>query len=385
MLRTNIRRLRRAFTLVELMVAMALAIGIMWILAESFKMGLDLTRHAHATGSMMTQLDGARAVLARDLLADHFLADPNKPNGGVKLSDQRLDLLTNGGTGWYPPTGGFFRIISPYSNQLTPDTDGYNITQASTHALHFTAVLPANDQNLYTADAPVGGGKTYTSRAAEVAYFLVDSGLRTTPGPTGQTLYHLVRRQRLAALTPDERSSLMPSGGAAWAATDSTYTEVIAGDGTNTFTLSDLTNPSNRLPIAPTTPLPAPSGTPLQLSGARYGEDLLLSNVLSFEVLVDWGPNPFIATSGQPARAAAVGNWDWPYDALAVNPGQNTTYQNQGVFDTWSAVANWNNFGLMNNTAALPLAVRVKGLQITVRVFDPKTKQARQSTWKFSM
>src|SRR4051794_32261918 len=112
MLRTNQYRLRRAIGLVELMVAMALSIGIMWILAESFKMGLDFTRHAHSTGTMMSQLDGARAIMARDLLADHFLPDDNKPNRGLRLSDQRLDWLNNSGAQWYPPTGGFFRIIS---------------------------------------------------------------------------------------------------------------------------------------------------------------------------------------------------------------------------------------------------------------------------------
>src|SRR6185369_12394554 len=104
MIRTN--RNRRAIGLVELMVAMALSIGIMYILAESFKMGLDFTRNARSTGNMMSQLDSARAVLARDILAEHFLRDENKPNGGVRLSDQRLDFLNNAGAGWTPPTGG---------------------------------------------------------------------------------------------------------------------------------------------------------------------------------------------------------------------------------------------------------------------------------------
>src|SRR5436190_24187662 len=105
---TRTRRPKRlAFTLVELMVAMALSIGIMWILAESFKMGLDFTRHARSTGEMMNQLNAAGAVFARDLQADHFLRDDNKPNGGVKLSDQRMDQLNSFGQGWYPPTGGF--------------------------------------------------------------------------------------------------------------------------------------------------------------------------------------------------------------------------------------------------------------------------------------
>ena len=41
---------------------------------------------------------------------------------------------------------------------------------ATTCALHFTSVLPATERNLYTAK--VANGVTYTSRAAEIAYFL---------------------------------------------------------------------------------------------------------------------------------------------------------------------------------------------------------------------
>jgi hypothetical protein len=379
---TRRHRLRPAITLVELMVAMALSIGIMWILAESFKMGLDFTRHARSTGSMMNQLDGARAVVARDLLAEHFLRDENKPNGGVRLSDQRLDRLSNTSpsTGWKPPKGGFFRIISPAPTglDLRTDLDLYSMNTARNHALHFTSILPVTDQNLYTA---MVGGFRYTSRSAEIGYFLVDSGLRTSPGPSGETLYHLVRAQRLAATTSDEISGL--SGAVA----DS---GVIASNGTNQiYTLADLRDPSLRLNVSPST-MPG-MGTPpptFGIASARYGEDLLLSNVLSFEVMVDWGQNvgsPQVAGSTLATRTTLAGNWDSPFDHLSVNAGQNTTYTNAGLFDTWYPHPSWDNFALAVKPNALPLAIRVKQIQITVRVFDTKTKQARQSTWKFSM
>ena len=369
------RRFRRAIGLVELMVAMALSIGIMYILAESFKMGLDFTRNARSTGNMMSQLDSARAVLARDILAEHFLRDENKPNGGVRLSDQRLDFLNNAGAGWTPPTGGFFRIISPASTFETFDSDGFAINSARNHALHFTAILPVADQNLYTANSPAGTTTTYASRAAEVAYFLVDSGLTTSPGG-GQKLYHLIRRQRLVALTGDETASLLG------AANDP---EVVASNGTNTvYTLDNIRDPSLRLNVSPST-MPG-GGTPPPYFGpgnARYGEDLVLSNVLSFEVLVDWSQSAVTNSSLAPRQPPI--NWDAPFDTLAVNAGQNSTFTNMGLFDTWYPVANWNNFALANNAAALPLAVRVKQIQVITRVWDSKTKMARQSTWKFAM
>jgi hypothetical protein len=397
---THALRPRRAIGLVELMVAMALSIGIMWILAESFKMGLDFTRHARSTGSMMTQLDGARAVLARDLLAEHFLRDENKPNGGVRLSDQRLDWLNNSGQGWSPPTGGFVRIISPTVDTLQTvyDTDNFAMNTAANHAIHMTSILPATDQNPYSATI---GTTVFTSRAAEVAYLLVDSGLRTSPDPTlGRPLYNLIRRQRLVALTADEVTAL-----AAGVLAD-TNADVIAHNGTQARTLADIRDPSVRLNVQPSALPPVGSGPPtFGISHARYGEDLLLSNVLSFEVMVDWAPNvngvngpvgsrlgprPF---TGDPAVSAVsadrqpsypgLPNSDYPFDHLGAIKVQNNV--GPGVFDTWIGSPlnpTWN-IGLNTdspNAQKLPLAVRVKQMRITIRIFDTKTKQARQSS-----
>jgi type II secretory pathway pseudopilin PulG len=376
MIRTRITQpTRPAFTLVEMMVAMALCVGIMWILAESFKMGLDFTRHARSTGSMMTQLNGAGAVMSRDLLQDHFWRDDNNPyNGGVRLSDQRPNLLTTSGQGWTPPKGGYFRIVSPQpTTDITSaqEVSGFAISSATNHSLQFTTVLGPNDQNLYSATV---NGVPLLSRAAEMSYFLVDSGLTTSPGPLGKRLYNLHRRQRLLALTPDDRQPLQIAINGDPAA------EVVAHNGTTVFTLADVMNPALRV-----------GQTPFGLASARYGEDLLLSNVLSFEVLVDWDRNVNNLTGshlGPRAFGAPDFNTDFPYDYLSL-AGHNSAHPN--TFDTWHAVSGWNTFTTgpapapVPTTNRLPLAVRVKGLQITIRIWDPKTKQARQNTWKFSM
>src|ERR1700722_5597855 len=126
-------RHRRGFTLVELMVAAALAITIMWILSESFKMGIDFARNAHSTGDMMTQLNNAGQILTRDLQAPHFLLSDTPPvvagamrNGSTSatIASQMPDMLTaslspntvvgvsQAGIGYLPPNG-YFMLVSP--------------------------------------------------------------------------------------------------------------------------------------------------------------------------------------------------------------------------------------------------------------------------------
>lgn len=345
---------RRGVTLIEVMVAMALTLVIMLILAEAFKSSLDFVRSANSTGTMISHLNGAGTILTRDLNAEHFLPEDvtSKPNGGLRLSDQRLDWAgsTLPGKVWGPPRGGFFRIESPAPTSHGVDQDGFNITTAANHVLHFTSVLPGgSDQNLFAVRSPAGAaGTVYSSRAAEIAYFLVETG-QTDPGPSGRKVYNLIRRYRLIALDDQFVNSLTA------AVADTDVISVPNPNPTNTVnTLATVATPANRMPH-----------TAFGAANARYGEDILLSNVLSFEVLADWTPNPataapYAAAAPRPfTNAGIIDNSDSPYDYL---PGA-------GVFDT-------------SNPA---LYVRVKTIQVTIRVWDPRMKQARQNTWKFAM
>lgn len=373
---TQTRTGRPAFTLVELLVSVALSIGIMWILAESFKMGLDFTRHAHATGEMMNQLNGAGAILTRDLQAEHFAEDSGRKNRGVRLSDQRLDQLASGGSQWTPPPGGYVRIYSPAPGSSVNDQEGFAINTVNPTALpylQFTAVLPVGtDQNLFTVRSPANSTNVYQSRAAEVAYFLVPTG---KTGAAGQQLYDLYRRQRLVALNDDEAGNLQP------AVSDPDDSVVAGVAGTpgppptqpRVYTLADVTNPANRMPLTP------------YASGNRFRDDLLLSNVLSFDVQAEWTAGSTLPGSGGPRGFSS--NSDAPADYLAYETAggvcnTNTTANPKGTFDTWHRTSGgWNAPG--NN--AVPMAVRIRALQVTIRVFDPRTKMARQNTWKISM
>src|SRR5947208_479564 len=92
---------RAAFTLVELLVAAAVCLVIMAILANVFQVGIDTMRQMRSAGEMTDQLRAAGEVMKRDLGFPHLLAEDNKPNQGMRLSDQRIDLLVDNGNSSY--------------------------------------------------------------------------------------------------------------------------------------------------------------------------------------------------------------------------------------------------------------------------------------------
>jgi prepilin-type N-terminal cleavage/methylation domain-containing protein len=89
-------RRRQAFTLVEMLVSLALIVFIMTILAEAFSSGIETFRRLKAVGDLQDKLRNASSILRRDLAADHF-------EGKKRLSDP--DFWDNG-----PPKQGFFRL-----------------------------------------------------------------------------------------------------------------------------------------------------------------------------------------------------------------------------------------------------------------------------------
>ena len=499
-------RFRGGFTLVELMVAAALAITIMWILAESFKMGIDFARSARSTGDMMTQLNNAGQIMNRDLSANHFYVSQSGLTGNLgKLSAQRLDYLggpafegsqpstnsPNGAVasaGGYLPPAGYFRIVSPLpSTSLLDNSEGFSINTANPNSsLSFTVYLPQGlPQNVFTATSTTG--YTYSSQAAEVCYFIgsplgqgqpvgmtVPDSLTSTQvnqlqtqlqsqgySPTqiaaqiagmqqGQPLYNLYRQQRLVAPTTDYVSSLSPT---LTTESPTTIADILSittlpatppATGTvqqvNTLASFNTVYAVNNQPhetqcLFGTHKVPKVM-TPLQTHG-RIGDDIVLSNVLSFEVLATW-----MTPSGYPLvvqpnsnNSAPVGgtvplltplptpfaqNSNYPFDHLPLLK-INTNTALQYTFDTWFTFPkrqfyrypintrgnmlanwNWNNFYMLNNPGPLPdnaknplqnlanpnlipMPLRITGLQITIRIYDPKTKQARQNTWRLAM
>lgn len=413
---------RRGFTLVELMVAAAVCVLIMAVLATAFSLGIDTMRQMKSTGDMMGQLRGATVALRADLMAPHLLDRDGKQ---LKLTDLRWDLayvyddvskaagtagkfavklkIPGGDKDWEAPAYGFMRIGSGTLKPEGSDPDGLASGRATTHFLHFTSILPARtDEDYYTAYLDQ---KNFAAPGAEIAYFLDPTPTGNTGGPGTPTLHRLIRRQRIVPITDTERRDRP------WPRTpDPAVVSLrpLAGPPTSFFlnTMAELTAPANRLGQSITAaPLAGPAdGTlsPIAATG-RVGEDVLLSNVISFEVQVNWDA---AVESGLPKRLPTVRNpdpynplnlitaspqkSDHPFDVLPNPPanGNNTGGLNtMFVYDSWSNdFKGWTTN--LNQTSGVltpgpevpPLLVRVKAVQIRIRVWDPKFQNARQVT-----
>jgi hypothetical protein len=381
------------------MVSAAVCVLIMAILTRAFVLSTDTMRHLKATADMQDQLRAAMLVIRDDLSQNHFLPEDNKENKGLRVSDQRLDRLTINGAGrlqgWTPPIGGFFRARSDGGTVVDEglDNDNFRSHRATNHYLHFTSVRPGGrDQDEYSTTV---GGTLYRSPAAEIALFL-------DPAPTGSTgairTFNLLRRQRLLAMTALDVNRY-PTGDSSVV---SVFTPTSGAPSVNTMT--DVTNPQRRLGGAlnaiPTAGFNDNGLSPANAGGSRVGDDVLLSNVTSFQVQLMWTNAPS-ANSVQTrpfvnATNPTLDNTDFPFDHFQpfttapplptplTFPPHNTLSLGtanalDSTFDTWSsAIANWDL--VTRNQNALPQRVRVKGVRIVIRVWDTKLKMSRQAS-----
>src|SRR4051794_611441 len=140
-------RRRKAFTITELLVAMALIVFIMYILAEAFSAGSSAFRNLKAIGDMNEKLRTTSQTLRKYLQSDHF-------DGKRRLSDP--DFWKDG-----PPREGFLRIYNGSAPSLLKydptmpytiegyDLDGNDSYRAVDHALHFSVKLRGNNRGDY--------------------------------------------------------------------------------------------------------------------------------------------------------------------------------------------------------------------------------------------
>jgi hypothetical protein len=113
----------------------------------------------------------------------------------------------------------------------------------------------------------------------------------------------------------------------------------------------------------------------------QLGDDLLLTDVLSFDVKVlqqGYGPGsgyPFFVDLPHPA---SLGNNLTFLNYLAPTNPPGT--KGVSVFDTWTKYGQYGNWGTAGTPTSLPLKMRILALQITLRVWDERSQQARQMT-----
>jgi len=350
-------RRRSGLTLPELMVAAAMSMVIMLIIAFAFREGINSFRKLRGVGQMQDRLRSAQNVLKRDLSSEHFGGLFQQGINGPYVRDQRLDII-----GWKPPEEGYFEVrqLTPSQIELAPngtplvDGDGIPSYAATDHSLRFTVKLTGKRQQDWfyafvagngtgIGDVDFSSATAAATRWAEVAYFLSPNG----DNANGTPLYTLYRQEK----------PLFAS--AAGYQTPTTVARAANRSGGATFNY-------------------APTGS---------GDDILITDVLSFEVKVAWSNNtdPSMATVSPTfptPTTAGSGNLDWPV--------ANVSSQQGGRFDTGSTADvqaaspsyDWNNPASFNTTVsgAPRFRVRLSTVQIRIRVWDKATESARQIT-----
>lgn len=376
-------RARAAFTLPELLVVVTVTLVLMSILVQASTIITNTVSEAKAQGDFVGQERMAIAIMRRDLQCDHFLEDDGNPSvtRGRKVSDYRLD----GGVslsadqksilGYKPPKSGYFCAKAPGAaatgDNIIEGTDasGFDSSRSGNHFMQFTVVMRGGaPSDTMTADIPFQNANLTTATCAEVAYFLVYNG--TTPN--GIKYYKLIRRQRIAARNDDDA----PAYAQILNRTSPQVTdvndppEVVATTGTignfKMLTLSDLTVLGNRVPRA-------------QITNSRIGEDVLHNYVTSFQLMfkgsgrgegnTQW-PRPFSTT-----------NTYYPYDTLPFDGEYDTGELSLLTMPTSSTANNPNLAGSAtgSNTSRLK-PIRLTGVQITLRCWNPANRQTRQTT-----
>ncbi len=383
-------RRRQGFTLVELLVSVALIVFIMVILSEAFSASMTAFRLLKGVGDMDARLRTASNLLRNDLTADHF-------EGKKRLSDP--NFWAEG-----PPREGFFRLFhgsllkqtagSAYFQECDDGSgDSLPVNRAADHVLHFTAKRRGNNRgDFFTGQVPATSpllgvstnffnqpidaryqdvAGTYVSQWAEIAYFLQANGA-SAAGAT--PLFSLYRRQRLVlpnTLDANTNDPVKMTPIPAAAATMYNDLSLLTAGGNLAFNNpSDLAVPDRRL--SSYMPVTDSSGNPTN-------GDLILTDVLSFEVRVI-----VLTSAGGPSTPSALHS----LPAGSFVDGNNPSFGAAKVFDTWtdqastSPIANidYSSWATAGTTISLPLKAQVLALAVTIRVYDFKTEQTRQIT-----
>jgi prepilin-type N-terminal cleavage/methylation domain-containing protein len=371
---------RAGFTLVELMVAMALTLFVMVILTQAFVTSLDTFSGMKGVGDMQQNLRTAGNVIKNDLSQYHF-------DGARRLSDMSLSgqpLIVN-----QPAQAGFFCVwqgsaVVPASkaNSATPyvnegsDSNGVPSFRAHDHLIYMTVSRRGNrQQNFFTtplqgstSDLSAFFGKAtaydldpvaqlpyatltpaytgsspafYSSQWAEVVYFLVRTGSTEEPlnpnSQIGMPTFALYRAQFVMVPDGTGVSTLFSNRSRLEL---STFSGLSCNPGANNLTFY---SPADAALIPGSRVIPDlatfSSSNPRFTDGATLplpNVTLLLPNVISFHV-----------------------------QTIPTGPG---AVLGDGVYDTTKlGVGGYPSTGL-------------QAIQVTLRIFDSASRQSRQMT-----
>ena len=415
---------RNAFTLVELMVAMALIILMLSIMSQAFVIATGVMQGLKEVADMQEKIRPAITLLQRDLGANHF-------EGSKKLSDP--EFWDNG-----QPKEGYFMLWQDKANDVAEGTiNNVTFSQSAAlanHMLAFTVKLPGKSPNDFFdsslgasfgniffngAGTPLGmtdsNIRRFESNAnlihsdwAEVAYFLGPHNAGATPVADGNTdgknnppslpYFNLYRQQKLVLPSFNISGVTLP------VATAAIKEEISCETSTGTFNKpSDLTVPWKRMGNRTLNHLGnrvGPLFSEFVNPSSKVNTDIIATNVISFDVKLltdlryDYEDLTTILSQGSYSAYPPVSNYALANGNAAIR-----------VFDTWTTdqgnAANsipkydfgfWNNItgkwqpsgNTAGNNSLIPVwnvtnntGLNIKAVQISLRIWDQKSNTAK--------
>lgn len=417
---------RRGMTLVEMMVATTATLILMAAIAQVF----SVFGSALSDSRSMVELDARMRTIATRLRSD--LA------GATARPLPPLD----------PQAGeGYFEIIEGSLNDLSAAAGTTDLAADTDDVLLFTT---RNNETPFMGRAGTSGGFV-ESTAAEVAWFLRPTISTTTPTvayTTNPATFTLYRRQLLVvglAGFPPFSSNANTAPATSWSSFFDQYdiSARVTTTGTVTpNTLTDLTRRESRFlhssvsasfpfPFVDHQAYPPPDGLIFTGTSARVGEDVILTNVLSFDVRV-FDPTAPLTISSDAAVAPGDENWggtavgSGAYVDLGTGTSNtlmtgiaphfsgtcdgrsklNVVSPTLRVYDTWSTHYEANGIdeddggtgsidegsdGLDNNgdgqvddvgeqETSAPYPYPLRGIEVRIRCYEPSSRQVRQVT-----
>ena len=416
-------RVRSAFTLVEMLVATAATLILLGIVMTMFEILGEAVNESRTVGELEAQLRTVSTLLQQDLLGTSVNAD-----------SRGLTCPADSSTG-----NGYFEVIEGPNTDLW-DSSGFDKSGTSPgpgNSSDDRIVGDTDDLLFFTTQSisqePFSGNfginSTTTSADAEVVWFC-----KPTPNSSNPTLYTLYRRCLLVVgqfpESPFDSQGSKPYTSDFFELYDlSARCEVSNGNQRMQLnTLQDLLLRRNRFAhydfsmtdppfvlasVIATRPV-------LAFSGSRIGEDMLMTNVLSFDVrLLD----PTASERRLGVTRLTPGDKD--YWAASLNSGSSPIYVDLGynssnttstpansdfsgygmnnhrlqatktthrTWDTWSNSYTTNGIdddlisdvnttiSIDNSTELPPYSSQLQGIQITIRCYDPSSKKIRQTT-----
>ena len=349
---------RRAVSLTELLVAVTIALMVMASVAQLF-------------GVFGRGLSGSQATV--ELSA-------RMRSGGWQL---RKDLsgITCDVVPWLAPEAdaGYFEYIEGPRNDQSAANDTANLEADTDDVLLFTTRAMGDP----FAGAVPGAG-TVESEYAEVAWFC--KAMATQP-VAGLTMHNLYRRQLLAGAVPG--AGAFATGASVASGTAPPFSTRVGTDGrTRPNSLGDLTKREHRFLHAAAAPFRFLDATAAgaTLTGDQEGDDILLTNVIAFDVRAfdpqAGGTGGYIDLAD--GTAVPLGATPAPNSGLAT-----ATATQKAVYDTWSTHYTFTSPGAGLNdpsqyATAPPYNVPLRGVEIRIRCYEPTSKQIRQITIRHS-